>query len=149
VESKFVTNFPLAFGLSRAHFVLVAPDAQRAVSPMLLARLPPLFHSAGLSPIGVLRASEKCAKASDAIHITLTAFPQAPKLCNFTRRFAFEHLFSQENVHCLNILPPEKCLRINEQIFWPVEKNSESENEIASSDSKGDQIRKFRSDRRR
>ena len=52
----------MAFGSSRAPIVLVAPDAQRAVLPVLLARLPLLLDSAGLSPIGDLGASEKCAK---------------------------------------------------------------------------------------
>jgi hypothetical protein len=85
VESSNLANFPVAFGFSRAHFDSVAPDALRAAFLMLLAHLPPLFHSAGLSPIGDLRASEKCTKTLEGMHTALTAFPQAPELCNFAR----------------------------------------------------------------
>jgi len=58
------------------------------------ARHQPLCDRAGLSPIGLRGASEKCAKTLRAVHTSFTIFPQALFLCTGLRATHFLRDFS-------------------------------------------------------
>src|SRR3989442_12638652 len=50
--------------------------------------------TAGLSPIGLRGASEKCAKGFTTFHTPYTVFPQAQILCSFALKCQFSRGFS-------------------------------------------------------
>jgi len=128
VESSFPSVLSYGFRVFRALFAPVAPDAQRAVFPRLLARLPPLFNSAGLSPIGDLWASEKCAKTDRAMHTAFTTFPQAPKLCNFALARTQGHLFWRRYA-ALQILQKKETIPAVRARISPLWKRMQTKNQ--------------------
>src|SRR5579859_2131786 len=97
---------------------------------LLLARLPPLFDSAGLSPIGDAWASEKCAKTLKGLHTACTTFPQALELCKSRRHCSQERLFSRQTAIHAKFFLTRNHSEASMQKSAPVEKNYRSEPEF-------------------
>jgi len=80
VSPKFVVFVFQASGFCpRRTYSLVAvfPECSvRGPTSAASLRTATICNSAGLSPIGAAGASEKCAKAGAAVHISCTTFPQ-------------------------------------------------------------------------